>query len=178
MSELDPKTFDVDEWLTGAKLPEHSVVVYGRADLVAQADELERRIADAERDEEAAIGEYSVGEQRESARLREEYEALADEFAKSARTFRVRAVKPSERDILDAKEERGEIRKGERGLHEIAVALVEPRMTVDQIRKMRETIGDAQVAKIMNALVRATGEQPEVSPAFLPRRSGRDAGRE
>jgi hypothetical protein len=175
MSDLDPKTFDFDEWLSGAKLPEHSVEVYARADLLAVADDLIRRISQAETDEEL---ERSLHETIAAAELRERYEAVMEEFKASALTFRVRAVKDSETAVLDAKVERGEIRKEDRPLHEIAVASVEPKLTFDQVQRMREVIGPAQITKVWNAVFRATGEQPEVSPAFLPRRSGQGSGRE
>jgi hypothetical protein len=175
MTELDPTMFDVDAWLTGAKLPEHSVEVYGRADLLAKADDLIRRIGQAERDEDL---ERSLGEGESPSVLREQYEAVVAEFKASARTIRVRAVKESETVVLNAKVERGEVRAEDRMLHEIAIASVEPKLTVDQVQKMREALGPAQVTKVWNAVFRATGEQPEVSPAFLPRRSGQETGRE
>ena len=175
MTELDPKTFDVDAWLTGAKLPEHSVEVYARADLLAVADDLVRRIGRAETDESL---ERSLGEGESAAALREQYEAVMEEFKASALTVRVRAVKESETTVLDGKVERGEVRKEDRPLHEISIASLEPRLTVDQVQKMREALGPAQITKIWNAVFRATGEQPEVSPAFLPKRSGQGTGQE
>lgn len=175
MSELDPKTFDVDAWLTGAKLPEHSVEVYRRGDLLAVADDLVRRIGQAELDEGL---DRSLEDAVASASLRDEYEAVMAEFKASALTVRVRAVKESEMAVLDAKVERGEIRKEDRALHEISIASVEPKLTVEQVQRMRETIGPAQVQKIYSAVFRATGEQPQVSPAFLPKRSGQGTGQE
>jgi hypothetical protein len=179
MTELDPKTFDVDAWLTGAKLPEHSVVVYGRADLLAVADDLQRRITAAEEDEAAdSAPERAVGEQLESARLREEYGAIAEEFDASAMTIRVRALPESVTTVLEAKQERGEIRKEDRFLHDIVAGAVEPQLSLEQVIRMREKIGGAQTMKIWRAIFQATGEQPEVSPAFLPRRSGQGTGQE
>lgn len=175
MSELDPKTFDVDEWLTGAKLPEHCVEVYRRGDLLAVADDLIRRIGQAEVDEGL---ERALGEGESAAALREQYEQVVAEFKASAMTFRVRAIKESEMAVLDAKVERGEIRKEDRGAHEIALASVEPKLTVEQVQKMRDVVGPAQVQKIYSAVFRATGEQPQVSPAFLPKRSGQGIGQE
>ena len=176
---IDPKTFDVDAWLTGAKLPEHSVVVYGRADLLARADDLQRRIAAAEQDEAAdAAPERAVGEQLESARLREEYEAIAEEFDASALTIRVRALNPDESGPIQKAVDDKEIPAEEQILHEIAAAAIEPTFTVEQLRVMQKRIGPAQVKKIWDAVFRSTGEQPQVSPAFLPRRSGQGTGQE
>lgn len=175
MTELDPKTFDVDAWLTGAKLPEHSVEVYARADLLAVADDLIRRISKADTDEglDRTLDDAVAG-----AELRDQYETVMRDFRASALTVRVRAVKESETRDLDGKVKRGEIPEGDRPLHEISIAALEPRMTVDQVQRMREALGPAQITKIWNAVFRATGEQPEVSPAFLPRRSGQGTGQE
>lgn len=174
-TELDPQTFDVDAWLTGAKLPEHSVEVYRRGDLLAVADDLIRRIGQAERDEDL---ERALGEGESAAALREQYERVLAEFKASALTIRVRAVKESETDVLNGKVERGEVRKEDRPLHEISIAAVEPKLTVEQVQRMREALGPAQITKVWDAVFRATGQQPEVSPAFLPRRSGQDTGQE
>jgi hypothetical protein len=172
---IDPKTFDVDAWLTGAKLPEHSVEVYARGDLLAQADDLIRRIGQAEKDEDL---ERALGEGESPSALREQYERVVEQFKDSALTVRVRALDPSESGPIQTAVEEKRIPAEEQILHEIAAAAIEPALTVEQLRVMQKRIGPAQVKKIWNAVFRATGEQPEVSPAFLPRRSGQGTGQE
>ncbi|MBK8758836.1 MAG: hypothetical protein IPM08_17490 [Actinomycetales bacterium] len=46
--ELDPRTFDVDEWLAGASRVTKMVEVYGKPHLQAEIDELDALAADAE----------------------------------------------------------------------------------------------------------------------------------
>jgi hypothetical protein len=173
--ELDPKTFDVDAWLTGAKLPEHSVVVYQRADLLAKADDLQRRITAAEQDDAA---EYSLGDRTSAGALRAEYEKVAEEYAASALTIRVRALTEAEDADLNARVKAGELTDEDRARHQIAIATIEPKLSVEQVRRMQEVLGPRQVLNIWQAVLRATNEMPEVSPHFLPKRSGQDTGRE
>jgi hypothetical protein len=176
MSEsLDPQTFDIDAWLTGAKLPEHSVKVYGRADLLAKADELGRQISAAEQDEAA---EYALGDRTSAASLRAEYEKLAEEYEASALTIRVRAITEAEDAELNELVKAEKLTDEDKAIHQIAIASVEPRLTVETVQRMRMVLGPRQVLNIWHAVMRATNEIPEVSPRFLPKRSGQDTGRE
>lgn len=149
--------------------------VYRRADLLAVADGIIRRIRDAEMDEQL---ERSVGEGASAAALREEYERTMNEFKASGITITVRALIEDETKALNDRLEAKEFPAEDRPYHEIAIASVTPKLSVEQVKTMGKKIGPQQVDKIWNAIWRATGEQPEVSPAFLPKRSGQDAGQE
>ena len=43
-TKLTDDEFNLDDWISGARLPEKSVTVYGRADLVAEFYEVEQQI--------------------------------------------------------------------------------------------------------------------------------------
>lgn len=170
-----PETFDVDAWLSGAKLPERSVEVYRRADLLAQMDGVIRRIEKAETDEGL---ERSLGEGANVTALREEYELLKEQFDESGLVVTVRAVTEAETADLNTRMDAKEFTKEERPYHEIALASVSPKLTVAQAKAMASKLGPAQVTKIWNAIWVATGDQPRVSPHFLPKRSGQETGQE
>ena len=67
--QLDPKTFDLDEWLAGASCVTKFVEVYGKPHLQAEIDELEALAADAdETDRDEILERPTSCETMESSR--------------------------------------------------------------------------------------------------------------
>ena len=88
--------FSLDDWISGARLPEQSATVYGRADLVAEIHELEQRLSDARAndgndDRLAGPSPSTIAAKIQQAR---------EQMQKSALTFRFRALLDAE--IKDA----------------------------------------------------------------------------
>ena len=91
MNELN-EDFDLDAWLDGAKRTERAVILYGRADLLADIDLLEaqQRTAAAIPEEDRALGEGVGGY------LQDKIDALYVQMDQSKIVLRVRSLTDSE----------------------------------------------------------------------------------
>lgn len=164
-----PQEFDLEAWIDGAERPRHSVTVYQRAGLIAELDALEARIENEEADE---VDGPSMG----GRNLRAEYAKLAQQFHDSALTFTVQGHDPAEKQaIADANPG---LTPRELGYIVIADAIVSPKVTADQLKRIESKIGSAQFDQIPIAYHRASTEIPSVSADFLPKRSTPDDGGE
>ena len=163
MTDVTPETFDLDAWIDGAERTVRSATVYRRAGLIGDLDILAAKIENAEREE--AIDGAGMG--GGSGKLRAEYAKLADEFAKSALTVRMKAL------TLDEKKAIEKDHKKDTGAHILSASMVEPACSPEQVLKLEQAIGNAQFRLIIQAYNRACDDEPTVSADFLPKSSGR-----
>lgn len=186
----DPAEFDVEEWLQDAHLPEESVTVYKRADVIAELSDLKRRIALEDR---ARGAERSSGEEALSP-LEQEYLTLLETFSRSALTVYVRAL--TDEELRTQRKETEERTKDlppaeanlEFGYDLLALAIVgiktvngerrKANFTPAKVKALRKAIGDTQVSQILTARQIAQNAMPSVDADFLLRRSGEEAGDE
>jgi hypothetical protein len=191
-TELNPAGFDVEEWLQDAAMPEESIDVYKRADVIGELERLKRQIA-VQR-EAAAGAERTASDTNELAELEKRYDDLVETFAGSQLTVYVRAISGDEkRELREASDKRTEGKTPlERnadhgyGLLARAVIAVRPfegeRVTVnwghEQIRKLENTLGPAQMNAVLQAHQRAQANLPAVDADFLHRPSGEGDGPE
>lgn len=151
-------SFDVDAWLNDATPPTRAVKVYGRGDLLAKL-----QLADAlpvPTEEQAPAFAPTLADPtgtggakidpREPAR-RDLYAELED----SARWLTVRGSLAAERRALAA-----EFPEDAEGYTTalIAAVLVDPPMTREQVRRLRERIGEGQELQVIEAIRAATDE--------------------
>lgn len=147
--------FDIEEWLADAALPEATVRVSKRGDLVARLADLEgehqaaRRAGDKERAQDVAARIAETREQMEAGWL----------------TIRLRALTHDE--IAAVRED-----DDEDGLvfRQVATQTVEPRLSEDQVRALANAIGEGQFVRVVRAANEvAFGEVvvPDFSPAVL-----------
>ncbi len=146
---LDPKTFDLDEWLAGASRVTKFVEVYGRPHLQAEIDELDALAADAESDDE-----------RDDLRARAD--ALREEMEASRARFKVSSI-PDER--VEA------IRKKVKDQEAAAFAImaeqfVSPPMTADVLTSIRDAIGDGYFAQTITSACVAAQQGLAVTVPF------------
>lgn len=167
-----PQDFDFDAWLDGADRPERAVTVYQKASLIADLDALEAKILAAD-DEEDADGPSMAGG---PAKLRAEYQRLAQQFHDSALTIRVQGRDAAEKAEL-AKANQG-LPAGELGYIILADAIVSPKVTPEQLKRLAKKIGDPQFSAITAAYHKASEEIPSVSADFLPKPSTQGDGGE
>lgn len=166
-----PQDFDVDAWLNDAERPARSVTVYQKAGLIAELDALEEQIRAAEAEE---VDGPSMG--GGVGALRARYADLAQKFHDSALTVKVQSLTNQEQaDLLDGHD--GES-MADRGAIVLAEAIVYPKVTAAQVKRLNAVLGDAQFSRIMDAWHSACREAPEVSADFLPKRSTQDDGGE
>lgn len=186
----DPAAFDVEAWLQDASLPEESVTVYKRPDVIAELSDLKRRIE---------LEARSAGEERTSSEaaltpLEQEYMDLLQTFSESALTVYVRALTADElkaqRAVTDARTEDmlPNDANAEFGYDLLAAAVVAVKpaggertpvtFTSNKVKALRNAIGDTQVSQILTARQIAQNAMPSVDADFLRKRSGTETGPE
>jgi len=102
----EPDAFDINAWISGVKLPEKSVVVYGRSDLVGEYEALGVELAKAQATAAEIQDDRLSGPAKDDpADIAERMEQTRQLMAGSARTFRFRSPSPDE--ITDVKTEAG-----------------------------------------------------------------------
>lgn len=168
MTELNADSFDLDAWISGAERTVRSATVYQKAHLIGEMDVLAERIANVEREE--AVDGPSMG--GGSGKLRAEYARLADEFKESALVVRMKAL------TLDEKKAIEKANKKDPGAHILSASMVEPKCSPEQIVKLEDAIGNAQMKLIIRAYNRACDDEPAVSADFLPKSSGQESSDE
>lgn len=175
--------FSITDWLMGAKLPEESVTLYQRADLVAEIQDLERRIEVESKAAEAdRINEDSLGSRSPVRALQDELQALLEQFAGSKLTVYVRALPGPERKALRKDSEAAEedaVAFGYRALSKAIVAVKGPdgirkpvHMERGHLEQLELRIGSPQMKLLLDAYRMATNGIPTVSADFLPATSG------
>lgn len=169
MTKKTPQEFDLDAWIDGAERPRHSVTVYQKAGLIADLDRLAEQIENED-------GEEVDGPSMSGGSLRAEYAKLAQQFHDSALTFTVQDHDPAEKQAL-ADANPG-LTPTELGYIVIADAIVSPKVTAEQLKRIESKIGPAQFDQIPIAYHRASTEIPSVSADFLPKRSTQGDGEE
>jgi len=191
MTEQNPATFNVENWLTDAALPEESATIYKRADVVAELTDLKRRIGIVT---DAQDAEPTAGTKR-PATLIKEYEQLLRTFSGSALTVYVRALTSDElKAERAATEERtkdlpSDEANAEFGYDLLAKAIVAVKpagakertpttFTTEQVKNLKDAIGETQMRLILAARQQAQNGVPTVDADFLPKRSGTEAGPE
>lgn len=148
--ELDPKTFNVDEWLSGVTRVTKMVEVYGRPHLQAEIDELDALASDAEGDE------------------RDDLHAQADELREEMEASRVRFK------VASLREERVEVIRKQFKPKDLegptfaimSEQIVHPVMTADQLRALRDAIGDGYFAQTLTATCLAAQQGLAVTVPF------------
>lgn len=203
-----PADFDLDDWIDGGAVTEHSVAIYSRPDLAAAIEDWERRrkIVKVTGGGDASLGEPTL----ES--LEEEGREIYRQWVDSKATWYVRALEPSRIEEIHAagkvpdaiadlpgspdptalaKHEKRQAKRAaeitaaadEVSLHMLAESVtrivganggVKEGVTVEQLRRMRERLGQRQVTSLLNAATLAVLVDPELKPDFSQATSKRD----
>lgn len=178
--EVDAATFDLNAWIAGVQPTVRSVTLYQRADLLAEVDELERRIKVAERAQAGAgpedEDELDGGDDVESLRAR--LTEVLQQWSSSAVTFRVQGRTDEWRE----QKKKELIRQGikdetEITLRQVAASIVSPAgVTYEHLAHLNE-VAQAQVKMLVVAWSMANHQPPTVSVPSSPASSPRPAGR-
>jgi hypothetical protein len=186
---ITPEEFDVEAWLTDAKMPEESAEVYKRADVIAELQVVKRQI---ETQREAATIEKTAHGDTVLRNLEARYKDLVETFCASKLTIYVRAISPDEqRESREATEKRTEgmepkLQNMEFGYDLLARSIVAVRpaegertdvnWSVKQVKAMEKSIGAAQMSEVLNARMQAQNGLPRVDADFLLKPSGSETG--
>lgn len=153
--------FDLEAWISSARMPERSVTVYGRGDLLADHQAAEETLRARKAADDRLVGDG--GRQGLADQVRE----LEAQIRASQRTFRVRGLTAAEQKAAQdaAKAEQGD--DADITAHWLAASTISPVMTLEQVRAVRGKIGEGQYVDWFNASIKATNERVTVpfSPA-------------
>lgn len=143
----------------------------GADELREQRDALTRELEDSAH----TFVLQALGRERVDAITEEARKACkdrADDAAKKARAWaKEQLARDEEKDpqaIKDAMRQASQaaaraIISHEEGLHILAAALIDPVLTVDQVRRISEVMGEGQVHKLQTAFYELTSRDPEAS---------------
>lgn len=174
MTKIDPEEFDLAGWVKGIKRPERSVTIYQRPDIIAELDDLERKIKIARitaNDEEAP-----VGARRSLRSMEADYQRLAEEFANSALTLRLRFLSDDDKRAIAKKAKAGDV--SDLGYRIWAATIVSPKMTTAQAKALLGGLDEKQFATVDARFKSLYEDEPSVSADFLPKSSGQGNGTE
>lgn len=176
--------FDLESWIAGVQPTTKAVLLYGRADLIADMDEVERKLRIA-RESEKGHADAPMGAPDEVEQLQGELEDLLDALQRSGVMFRVqgrsdawrqeihdRIEKEAKRSRLYTRDQIDE----EIALAQLAGAVTAPAgITIDHLKKL-QNVSEAQVKMLLVAFQMACVAPPVSAPkSQLP--SGRTGGR-
>lgn len=171
--DLDAETFDFEAWVAGVTPTVRAVKVYAAAHLLEQVDDLERRLRVAE-----SIPATERGITDESPdQLRQQLLDVATQFEASAKVFKVQGRSDDYVARLKARlKEQGITDEGDVTLHQLADAIISPRVTVDGLRRLGE-VSEPQLKTLITASALANYQPPRVDVPFSSGSSKTRAGR-
>lgn len=174
-----PETFDFADWFGDVGVPEESVDVFTRTDLVGEINALQRAIQEAD---QASAVEKSLGDEmdEQEARLAELLQAFSD----SKVTFFLRGLTQDERNSIRKAHEASRQSDHEFSLRCISRSVVGLRrrggerekvtLSLSHVKKLHNQLGEGQTAALFKAFQQATSGVPMVDADFLLRRSGQE----
>lgn len=176
-----PETFDLDAWIDQGTRPQRTVKVYRDWSLMGELVKLDEQIEAAAQEVDPSPGD--VGEEE----LREQYQEIVGQLAESALEITVRAL--TDQEVADVaagipyvqqtRTDRDGVEKTQWVPDHVAAgdaiaaeAIVSPRMTRDQVRRMREQLGDGPTLVLYRTVtdLRSAGKELPSVPS-LPGRS-------
>lgn len=159
--------FNINDWVAGVRLPEKSVVVYQRPDLVGEYEALSVALKDAQvaAAVEAADDRLGGSAGDRVAEIAERMEAARQAMSASAVTFRFRSPSPDEVELV--KKEAGKHADSlEVTFRLLARQCVEPKgLTWETFKAMYAGFGDGYFA---NTILRCANEAREAGAVDVP----------
>ena len=168
VKEQDAEGFDLDAWISGAKLPTRTATVYGRADLLGEYEELEQTLSDARaaREKRDGAGDDRLTGRSDEQRIAEQMDAIRDTLMASKLLFKFRA-------LLDAEVEqtRKDAGKGaspdEITYRLLTVQVIHPEVPWEKWAKIRQGIGEGQFNQMLEVAAAATQDKRVSVPFSL-----------
>lgn len=146
-----PEDFDLDAWLDAGSRPQATVKVYRDWSLMGELVKLEEQIETADKEQDPSMDDVSGDE------LREQYQGVLDKLAESAIEVTLQALTNEEvRDVAAGVPEVEQKFTDQHGKDQVrmkpdqvavgdalvAAAAVSPKLSRDQVKRMRQTLGD------------------------------------
>lgn len=182
---LDPAAFDLGTWIAGVTATVRSCTLYQRPDLLADIDELERRLTIAGKTAKARgpEGEDTLDDHGDDVdTISAQLTNALHEFAASAVTFRVQGRTDEWRDAAEKRLKKQGIRdETEIILRQLAESVVAPAgITYEHLAHLN-TVSQPQIKMLLVAWQMANVQPPRAnvdvpfSPASSPKKSGRQS---
>ena len=169
--EVDEHTFDLGAWIGGVKSTVRAVTLYQRADLLAEIDDLERRLTLARKTAGqggAPEGEDALGDDTdEVTSLTRQLEQALLAFTGSAVVFRVQGRSDEWRDAAKKRlKKQGITDETEVVLRSLADSIISPAgVTYEHLAHLNE-VSQPQVKMLLTAWAMAN-HQPEIGRAHV-----------
>lgn len=177
-----PEEFDLDAWIDQGTRVQRTVKVYRDWSLMGELARLEEQITAADQEQDPAMDEAS------SEELREEYQAVLDRLAESALEVTLRSLTNEEVRTITAGIPDTEVKfRDQHGKEQVrwrqdqiavgdalvAEASVSPKLSRDQVKRMRQTLGDGPTLVLYQTVgeLREAGKDLPSIP-FLDESSG------
>lgn len=155
---LAPEGFDLQGWLSGVKPARRTVTVYGRADLLAEAEQLRWHLSLASGDDKAEI----------AAQL----EATLEQIRASAADFIIEGRTSTWLETIHQGFEAQKIEdKVERGLRQLAMQIVSPQITYAELSELAK-LREPDVVRMLEVATELNSQPIGVTPGFLLGASG------
>lgn len=138
----------LDEWIDAAERTHRSVTIYQRADLIADLDQIDRELQIA-KDSGEPTGD-----------LDDRWATTAQQFKDSGLTITVRGLTDAEFRAIKAEAALDKVDDSTLGARLLSEAITSPRFTVEQLIRLEDKIGEAQIGRIVAAYTLASREQP------------------
>jgi hypothetical protein len=171
--ELDPDPFDLDEWIDGGSRLEETVTIYRAGHLNDRLKQIEKDIHIAEA---IPASERSVTDPSPEG-LRQEWDQVAAEMIASGIKVRVRALTSPEVNAEQSKAKKAGVNETDRLLWVAAAGTVEPKFTAQQLTRLRDRIGEGQIAQLVQTVLRLSNEAPRPTAPFSRGSSNESSGR-
>lgn len=176
-AQIPAADFDFDNWLSDAERAQRSVVVYKRADVLAELDELERKLVELDQivDDEESL---STPVEAQRVPLESRYLELMQVFHDSGLRIVVQGLTQDELKTIQAEAKAEKLTEEQTGRRILEKAIISPKINYDQLGRLSQALGDAQIGRLVTAYQQATLGQPTVTAPFSRKSSGRDDGTE
>lgn len=178
-----PENFNLDEWISGVRSTVRSCTIYQRADLLAELEDLERRLqlVEAEDAEEFGIEDAADSAEALNARIDQVYKQLLD----SAVTFKVEGrsadwLKAKEKEIVRHSMTHGTNDEQKAQVvtrHQLADAIIQPAGITAEHLEVLEEVAGAQYRRLVATFFAACSQAPTVSAPTSPSSSAKRGGR-
>lgn len=166
-TQRDVDSFDLDAWITGAKLPERSVTVFGRPDLMGEYESLEAeltRLRSVETDDQPTDDRLTT--RSPEGQIADRMHELRQEMQRSSLVFRFRSLAPGE--LEEVLEEAGKGSAPEEKTYRcLARQCVAPAgVTWQQMRDLNKRIGEGYFSATILTTAAAAREANAVTLPF------------
>ncbi|MFZ1361352.1 MAG: hypothetical protein WAS05_00245 [Candidatus Nanopelagicales bacterium] len=148
MSTTKKQSTNLDEWIDSAERTTRAVPIYGKAGLVADLDQIEHQL--------------KICVESERAGLQEQWDKIAAEIQDSKQIFKVQGCTKAEFEAVRTESVLNGDSVELQTAKTMALSILEPKITADQLLKLQDKVGEGQIAPLMLAIAEASRQAIKV----------------